>query len=57
MAQVLLQLFTVVVASSYLTLGVFSPDRAGELWWQYAIVTFVLAVANLIVLRRQHHHT
>src|SRR5262245_34736691 len=38
---------TVMVAASYLTLGIFSPDDAAELWAPYAVVMFVLAILNL----------
>lgn len=42
-----LHLALVVVGSSYLTLGVFSPDRARDLWWQYGLVSLALAVVSL----------
>lgn len=48
-----LQMVTVIVASSYLTLGVFSPDDARRLWGVYAVVSFVLAVVNLVWERRR----
>lgn len=51
-ALVTLPLLIVSVASSYLTLGVFAPSHARELWAPYAIVMFVLAVINLLIERR-----
>lgn len=42
-----LHLSLVIVATSYLTLGVFSPDDARELWWQYGVVSLVLAAVSL----------
>lgn len=42
---------TVAVAASYLTLGVASPGRARELWALYAVVTFLLAITNLLLER------
>lgn len=36
---------TIVVASSYLTLGLFATDRARALWAPYALLTLILALA------------
>jgi len=47
------QLLTVAVASSYLTLGIFAAEHARSLWAPYAVVTFVLAVTNLTMERRR----
>lgn len=44
-------IFNLLIASSYLTLGLLSPDQASELWWCYAILTFILAAINLITSR------
>ena len=41
------QLVTLAVAASYLTLGVFAPEKAEELWAWYAAATFLLAVTTL----------
>lgn len=48
-----LQIFTVAVASSYLTLGAFSPRDARSLWWLYGLLTFVLAVTMILLERRR----
>lgn len=48
-----LHMLTVFVAGSYLTLGLFSPDQARDLWAIYAAVMFVLAVINLVWERRR----
>lgn len=42
---------TVVVASSYITLGIAAPAKAESWWAIYGAVTFVLAVANLLCRR------
>lgn len=47
-----LHVLTVAVASSYLTLGIVTPHHARALWAPYALVTFVLAIANLLTERR-----
>lgn len=39
-------LLGLVVASSYLTLGVSAPATARGVWWEYGLVSFVLAVVN-----------
>lgn len=53
-----LYLITIVVAASYLTLGVFDPGTAEDLWWQYGIVSLVLGILNLLAerWRRDHVH-
>jgi len=38
-----------MVATSYLTLGIFAPDKAAHLWWQYGVAIFALTVVSLIV--------
>jgi hypothetical protein len=43
-----LHLSLVVIASSYLTLGVAAPEKARDLWWQYAGVTLILSLASLV---------
>lgn len=48
-----LQIFTVAVASSYLTLGAFSPRDARSLWWLYGLMTFVLALTMILLERRR----
>jgi hypothetical protein len=42
-----LHMVIVFVASSYITLGLFSPDQARELWSPYAVLMLVLAIVNL----------
>lgn len=42
----------VIAASSYVTLGVANSDAARELWWVYGLLSFVLAVWNLMLERR-----
>lgn len=42
-----LHLSLVVVASSYLTLGLFSPGRAEELWAWYGGLSLLLAALSL----------
>lgn len=37
----------IVVASSYLTLGIFSASTARDLWWIYAIITLILSTINI----------
>jgi hypothetical protein len=46
---------TVAISASYLTLGVANPGSAADLWWAYALVTFALAIVNLITERREPH--
>jgi hypothetical protein len=48
-------LATLIVASSYLTLGIFAPDRAGGLWAPYAVVTFILAALALYLEHERRH--
>lgn len=43
----------VIVATSYLTLGVFDHQNARRLWWAYGLVVLVLSIANLICGRRR----
>lgn len=50
-----LHLAIVVVASSYLTLGVFAPTQARNLWAPYALLMFTLAVVNLLNERHRIH--
>jgi hypothetical protein len=38
-----------MIATSYLTLGIFAPAKASHFWWQYAIIIFALTVISLIV--------
>lgn len=40
---------TIVIATSYVTLGIFAPDTAKQLWWAYAAVTFALALVNIVM--------
>lgn len=42
-----LHLSLVIVATSYLTLGIFSPTDAQELWWQYGVLSLLLAAVSL----------
>lgn len=42
-----LHLSLVIVATSYLTLGIFSPVDAKALWWQYGVVSLLLAAVSL----------
>lgn len=50
-----LQALTFTVATSYLTLGIFSTSRAVDLWWQYALIMFVLTAACLVLSRPGRH--
>jgi hypothetical protein len=51
MIRLALQILTVAVASSYLTMGLFARDTAGDFWWPYAILMFVLTVSGLVADR------
>lgn len=51
-----LHVLTIVIATSYLTLGVAAPSKARSVWWAYAIITLALAVTNLVLERREAHH-
>lgn len=42
-----LHLALVVIATSYLTLGIFSSEDAEELWLPYALITLALAAVSL----------
>ncbi len=53
MAYLSVHMLIVIVATSYLTLGVFEPHRARALWAPYAAIIFVLAVVNMIRERRR----
>jgi hypothetical protein len=48
-----LQIITVALASSYVTLGIFDADRARELWMPYGVVMLGLVVTDLVVDRRE----
>lgn len=39
-------LLGLVVAASYLTLGIFTPDTAQNVWWVYGLLSFGLAIVN-----------
>ena len=43
------------VTVSYLALGVASAHTAARLWWIYAIVVFVLVVADLYCDKKRRH--
>jgi hypothetical protein len=50
-----------VIASSYITLGLFAGEKAAHLWWPYSIVMFVLVLVTTgaEVVRRaggEHRH-
>jgi hypothetical protein len=45
-------LLAIVIAASYLTLGVAVPDAARSVWWAYGLLSFVLAVTNYSMTRR-----
>lgn len=51
--QLGLHVLAIVIATSYLTLGIAEPDTAGSLWAVYALVTFVLAAINLMIEQRR----
>lgn len=40
-------LATVIIATSYLTLGVFDRDAARDYWLPYALATLVLAAVGI----------
>jgi hypothetical protein len=42
-----LHLLLVVVASSYITLGVFATEKAQDLWLLYGLITLTLAAWSL----------
>ena len=42
-----LQLIMAIIASSYITLGVFDADRAADLWAPYAAITFLISIYSL----------
>lgn len=44
----------VVVASSYLTLGVFDSSHARKYWWAYGILVLILSISNLVCSRRRY---
>jgi hypothetical protein len=48
-----LQTLLAIIASSYLTLGIFVPEKASALWWEYGLITFVISVTSLLVERRR----
>lgn len=43
-----LHVVTLAVAVSYLTLGLFARHDAERFWWVYAILTFMLALTNIV---------
>lgn len=43
-----------LLAVSYLMLGVIDADTASELWAPYAVLTLVAAVLNIVMERRRH---
>lgn len=53
--RVQINLFLVGMCASYLTLGLANPAGAEQLWWLYAIVSGVLAIANLVMARESEH--
>ena len=53
MSFVELNIFQIMVAVSYLTLGVANVDTARDLWWIYAIITFFLSIAALYRERKE----
>jgi steroid 5-alpha reductase family enzyme len=42
-----LQMLAAIIASSYLTLGIFNHQQAKNLWAWYAATMFVLTIVNL----------
>jgi hypothetical protein len=50
MRGVLINIYVVlvIIASSYLTLGIFEPDTAARYWGLYAVITFILSVLGII---------
>ena len=53
-ARVQINVFLVGIAASYLTLGVTNTAAAEKLWWVYALVSGVLAGANLVLAHQGH---
>lgn len=49
-----IRMLLVIVATSYLTLGLFAQGEAKRWWWVYGILIFMLSIANLIYGRRRH---
>jgi hypothetical protein len=54
-SQLRINILLVAIAASYLTLGIANTAVASSLWWLYALVSGVLASANLILAHRAHH--
>lgn len=44
-----LDLITLAICSSYVTLGIAAPGTAKSLWAAYAVVTFVLAAIAIVL--------
>jgi hypothetical protein len=47
----------IIVAASYLTLGVAQPAAARNVWWAYGLISFALAVVNYSLTRNGHDRT
>lgn len=52
MTWLLSHTIAVVLAASYLLLGVLSSAIARDLWAPYAVLTLVFAIANIVMERR-----
>lgn len=56
MKDVTLNLLLVILTASYITLGIFSSDTAGNLWAPYAGAVLVIGVAELVTDGRRRRH-
>jgi hypothetical protein len=51
--RIRVHMLTIIVCSSYLTLGIFDPSEAEQYWWEYALVTGLLALWGIHLDRKK----